>query len=649
MKKQAAEAVQAEKGEKPLDRDGEGRQLYAEDILGMLEAELARRKEERRPLELQWILNANFQSGHQYCDINPHNGEIFETEEGTARGAYNRIAPLIESRIANLKQLKYTMTVRPQTDDPDDEEKAKIATKLLKSFIASSDFEGKRNMLLEWTELCGTAFVLSWWDKDGGRTVGGDGAEEIREGELRYGLLTPYEVYPESIYKQDMEDQRSLLVEQVLTVEELYEMYGVRMDGGSVDTFALTPVCSGGGYGHPVSSAFALTYRKAENSVRLITWFERPGRVYPNGRLIIAAGNTLLHYGELPYGTIPVCSVKCKDVPGQFFGRSVITELIPLQRAYNGVKNKLHDHIRTLAANPLLVPEGSISELESLEDCGVTPGRIVEYNPERGKPSPLDFPDISGEVRLECESLQREMEYTAGVSQMTVVGNTAAGIISGRAIEKLQQIDSTRISLTGDNLRDAVKRLAQIWLGIFKRCAVGSRVVESVGTGEAGGALIWCASDINSFDVAFDTENELKYGDEAQKQEFFTALKLGLFNDEHGNVPASTRRRALELMRLGCYSELLYAGELHAKNAKRENSMLATCGIDGPGLYDDDEVHIEEHCRFAVGRGFAELRKKDPALAEAFDRHIALHSKRLQEGRISHTEEKKGIKDEQQY
>ncbi len=640
------EQDKAKSTERPLDRNGEGRQLYAEDILAMLHSELSRRKEERRPLELQWILNANFQSGHQYCDINPQNGEIYDTEEGAPRGAYNRIAPLVESRIANLKQLKYTMAVLPQTDDPDDEEKARIATKLLKSFIASSDFEGKRNTLLEWCELCGTAFVLSWWDKDGGRCVGTENGKEVCEGELRYGLLTPYEVYPESIYKQDVEDQRTVLIEQVLTSEELFELYGIRVEGGSVDTFALTPVGSGGGYGRAVSSAFALTYRKAENSVRLLTWFERPGRVYPKGRLIIAANDTLIHYGELCYDTIPICAVKCKAVPGQFFGRSVITELIPLQRAYNGVKNKLHDHIRTLAANPLLVPEGSIADMESLEDCGVTPGKVVEYNPERGAPSPLNFPDISGEVRLECESIAREMEYTAGVSQMTVVGNTPTGIVSGRAIEKLQQIDSTRISLTGDNLRDAVKRLARIWLGIFKRCASGSRTVDCVGASDGSGAFVWNSSDINSFDIAFETENELKYGEEAQKQEFFNALKLGLFNDENGKVPRSTRRRALELMRLGCYSELLSSEELHVKNAKKENAMLTACGIGEPGPYDDDATHIEEHCRFALGQEFIALRRHEPELCRAFDTHIALHAKRLGGEEDNIHKEQKGNKNE---
>lgn len=631
--------------EKPLCVDAEGRELYAEDILRMLQDELSRRKEERRPLELQWILNANFQSGHQYCDINPHNSEIYETEEGTARGSYNRIAPLIESRIANLKQLKYTMAVRPQTDDIDDEEKARISTKLLRSFIASSDFETKRNMLLEWCELCGSAFILSWWDKNGGKCVGEENGEPIYEGELCYGLLTPYEVYPESVYKQDMEDQRTLLIEQVLTANELYEAYGVRMQGDTVDTFALTPVESGGGYGYALSSAFALTYRKAENSVRLLTWFERPGRDFPRGRLIIAANDVILHYGELCYDTIPVCAVKCKDVPGQFFGRSVITELIPLQRAYNGVKNKLHDHIRTLAANPLLVPEGSVSDIESLEDCGVTPGKVLEYNPERGTPSALHFPDISGEVRLECDNLVREMEYTAGVSQMTVVGNSPANV-SGRAIEKLQQIDATRISLTGDNLRSAIKRLAQIWLGIFKRCAVGSRIAESVGDGDIGGAFVWNASDINSYDVYFESENELKYGEQEQKEEFFTALKLGLFTDEHGNVPLSTKRRALQLMRLGCYSELLSAGEMQSKNARRENSLVFAGEIGEPDIYDDDVAHIEEHTKFALTNKFRSRRESERELCEAFDRHIQMHAERLKRKTTNEKQEREVKGDE---
>lgn len=631
IKKQIDAGQMQKKAEKRvLDRDAEGRQLYEEDILAMLSEELRRRGEERHPLELQWILNANFLSGYQTCAINAVSGEIRDTEE-EGIGVYNRIAPLVETRMAHLKQLRYTMTVRPATNEAEDEERARIATRLLSHLVSSSDFEAKRNMLISWSELCGSAFVLSWWDKDGGREIGtSEDGKALHEGELRYGLLTPYEVYPESIYKQDIGDQRSLLIEQVLTSDELFELYGVRIPGEEVDTFALTPA-EGSATGAYRSSSYAFSYRTAHNSVRLLTWFERPNRQYPDGRLIIAAGDTLLFYGALPYDDIPIVSVKCKDMPGQFFGRSVITDLIPLQRAYNGVKNKIHDYIRTLAANPLLVPEGSVEDLESIEECGVTAGTVLEYNPDRGVPTPLHLADISSEVRRECDSLAAEMEYAAGVSQLMVIGSTPSGVTSGTAIESLRQIDSTRISLAGDNIRDAVKHLGEVWLRIYRRCATGCRVLEIVGANETGGALVWSAEDLNSFDIVYNAENELKYGEEAQKQQFFTALQMGLFNDENGRVPQSLRRRALELMRLGSYGELLSEGELHTQNARRENAMVAMGRVEAPGLYDDDSIHLEEHRRFALQQSFAALRGKMPEACTAFDRHIALHAERLQE------------------
>ena len=49
---------------------------YKEDILAMLEAECRRRHDERRPLELRWMLSTDFFTGHQYCDINPYNTEL---------------------------------------------------------------------------------------------------------------------------------------------------------------------------------------------------------------------------------------------------------------------------------------------------------------------------------------------------------------------------------------------------------------------------------------------------------------------------------------------------------------------------------------------------------------------------------------------
>ena len=99
-----------------------------------------------------------------------------------------------------------------------------------------SDFDTKKNTAIAWNELCGNCFWLSWWDKDKGEryatqtdvVVGEDGVEKkvskaFYQGDLDYGLITPYEVYPESVFKQSVEAQRSIILEQVKTVDDVYD------------------------------------------------------------------------------------------------------------------------------------------------------------------------------------------------------------------------------------------------------------------------------------------------------------------------------------------------------------------------------------------------------------------------------------------
>lgn len=622
--------------DKILSRDAEGNPLRAEEIVTFLKDELARRREERRPLELQWTLNANFLSGNQNCDINAQSGEIqpfIPMRDWEEQGVYNRIAPLMETRIAALRALSYDMTVRPRTNEASDSEKSEIATRLLRYVQSASDFGTKKDTLLLWSELCGTAFILSYWDKSGGEpfSAPGGGIEphaqadtDLHEGDLGYGLLTPFEVFPASLYKQEVCDQENILIEQVMSVSEIFDLYGVAVAGEDIDTYALTPIRSGGAYGQPAST-LSLTPRHAQDSASVITYFEKPNTQNEKGRLLIAAGDTLVWYSDLPYDSIPLVALRSRDVAGQFFGRSVITDLIPLQRAYNGVKNKIHDYIRSTAANPLLVPEGAIPDIEAFAANGLPPGEILEYNPERGKPTPLVPASLPAELRYECERLANDMEYVAGVSQLMVVGETPAGVTSGRAIEHLRNIDNSRLALAGENLRRAVRSLAIVWLSIYHRYTSGYRTLRIVGENDAAGVLTFTAADINSYDVIFDAENELISDPETQKQNFLSAMQLGLFADENGRLPRAVRKRALRMMKLGDYSDLMGLDELQIAAAERENAALR-CGKEPScALFDDHELHAETHKRYLLQARFAYLREKQPKLAEKFEQHIAEH------------------------
>lgn len=588
------------------------------EILAFLSDEYRRRRNERQPLERQWTLNADFFAGRQHCAINPDSGEIqqFLPEHSyEEQGVYNRIAPLIETRLSSLRTLSYGMTVRPRTNEAEDCEKSEIATCLLRYAQQAGDFSAKKDRLLLDCELYGTAFLLSTWRGQGERGEGG---------ELCYTVLSPYSVFPESLYRAEVAEQNSILLAEVQTIDEIEAAYGIRVPGGDADVYTLTPVEGYANYG-AFGTTLALQGGRAENCATLLTYMERPSVREKNGRLIIAAGGRLLWYSELPYDEIPLIAMKCKDGAGQFFGRSVIPELIPLQRAYNGVKNKIHDYIRAVAANPLLVPEGAIADPEELAARGLPPGEIVEYNAERGRPEPLSPAPLPAELRYECERLASDMEYVAGVSQLMMLGKTPAGVTSGTAIANLRQIDSSRLALTGENLRRAVRQLAGVWLRLYKRYTSGYGTMLIAGANAAAGVLAFCAEDINSYDVEFDAENELLISPETQKQNFLTALNAGLLFDAEGKLPRAVKSRARRLMQLGQAMDRTDEDELQIQAAERENAAALNGDRLSVGLFDDHELHAETHRRFLLQARFSYLREKFPARARAFEVHLLSH------------------------
>lgn len=601
-----------------LDRDGDGAPLREREILAFLREEYAKRREARLPLERQWTLNANFYAGNQHCAINPASGEIqtllprCDYEE---RGVYNRVAPLVETRLSSLRGLSYAMTVRPRSSDAEDAEKSEVATALLRYTQQALAFDEKKNTALLLSELYGTAFFLSVWDAKGG---------EEGEGGIALSVLSPYAVFPEELSRATVAEQGSILLSEVLSTEEILSTYGVSVSGEGCDVYGEMTLANGGYTGQAGATLGTAAIRR-EGMATVLTYMERPSARHERGRLILAAGDRLIWYSDLPYDEIPLVAIKCKEAAGQFFGRSGICDLIPLQRAYNGVKNRIHDYIRAVAANPLLVPEGAIADIEHFATHGLPPGEIVEYNAERGRPEPLSPAPLPAELRLECERLAADMEYTAGVSQLMVLGKTPSGVTSGTAIESLRRIDSTRLSLSGENLREAVRRLSTLWLQLYKRFVSGYQTLLVTGANAAAGALAFSAEDINSFDVVFDTENELIYSRESQRENFLTALKLGLFHDGRGQLPRAVKTKAKELLRLGSSIDECDTDELHMQAAERENAALLLGQTPTLSLFDDHALHAEAHLRFILQARFAHFKKKKPATARALEAHLLAH------------------------
>jgi hypothetical protein len=623
-----------------IDVDEDGQTLFKEDIIQKVFDELERRKTERNPLEQQWTLNANFLVGNQYCEVNPYRGDIEQLEpvyDWLEREAFNQIAPLIETRVANLKKINFMMKVQPATNELDDYAKAETSTSVLQHIQKVTDFDSKKNTMIHWNELCGNCFWLAWWDKSKGEKyaveevveMGEDGVEKKKEtayfqGDLDYGLITPYEIYPESIFKQTVEAQRSIILEQVKTIDDIYDLYGVKVEGSNIETFELTPLGSGGGFGYE-NTTVTIGHRTVDNAEKVITYFERPSKHKPNGQMIIIVGDDkLVYYGDLPYSRIPIIQSVCIETAGQFFGKSAIERMIPIQRAYNGCVNRIHEYIKRIAIGSYIVEEGSI-DVEEYEAEGQAPGKLVVYKNGTNAPQPVQIGVLPNEIMQERYNLKQDMEYAAGVSQLMVYGQAPSGVTSGKALDNLMEIDNTRLSLTGDNIRNSVRKLSILWLEIYKKYATTRRIVNYVGGNNIGKAIVWSNEDINSYDVDYTTENELLMSEDAQKQRFFDMYNMGMFTDDDGRIPMRVKIKALEYSKFNNYTEIMNINLLQMQAAQRENVFFENGVIPEVSDFDEHEIHIEEHLRYILQMDFQLLKHKKPEYAEALENHLKQH------------------------
>ncbi|MCX4286529.1 MAG: hypothetical protein OSJ68_04460, partial [Clostridia bacterium] len=88
---------------------------------------------------------------------------------------------------------------------------------------------------------------------------------------------------------------------------------------------------------------------------------------------------------------------------------SVIERVIPVQRAYNAVKNRKHEFLNRLAMGVLTVENGSV-DTDNLEEEGLSPGKILVYRQGAEKPSLMDSGDVPADFAYEEDRLLSEFE-----------------------------------------------------------------------------------------------------------------------------------------------------------------------------------------------------------------------------------------------
>lgn len=589
---------------------------FYEELLADIFADFRKRQEERRTLERQWQLDLEYLHGNQYCEITPR-GEVEEEEKSfywQNRSVFNHIAPIIDSRVARLTRVKPVLSVRAAGAEESDVKNAKLATELLNSAYNRLNLGDVIAKITGWSESCGTGFYFIGWNPDAGKLLGKANGKDVYEGDIAVESVSPFEIYPDSLCFETIEDCESIIRARAVKAADVERLYGVTVDGGDVDA-----------YGSLVGVAQKTV---VHDSVLVLEKYERPSKDFPNGRLIVACEKSILYVGELPYvngvegrRTFPFVKQNSIDKAGCFFGTSMVDRLIPVQKAYNAVKNRKQEFLNRLTMGVVAVEDGSV-DTDELAEEGLSPGKIIVYRQGSTPPSLMGMGAIPSDLSREEERLLNEFILLSGVSEFSRSTDVAAGT-SGVALQLLIDQEDARLNSVTENVREAVKEFAKQIIRLFKQFASSTRLLRTAGEHGKVEIYYFNASDLGSDDVVFDTESELAFTPAQKKSAVYELLNTGLLSDESGKISERTKAKVLEILGFGSIDNTLDIEGLHLNKAAEENISGFKESVDVDD-YDDHKLHIAEHTRFLLSTESEAMRKDERRKKNALE-HLRLH------------------------
>lgn len=603
-------------------------------IAAEITADFERRREERRAVESGWLLNMNFLSGNQYCDVSPFGGVVEEDKRfyWQSRRVFNHIAPTIDSRIARLEKLRPVLQVRAFSDEDGDLKAAKLASGVLKYVQEKIGFYESVSKAILWAETCGSAFYKVTWDEQGGRKVAVDEAgNPVFEGEVRADAISPFEIYPDRLNAESVEELGSIIHAQVTSVDYVLERFGVEVAGSDISELTLM------GYSEPSAGKkplenIGMNFMTAKNGVVLIERYTRPSVDYPQGKLEIVAGGKLLFSGELPYRNgergeriFPFVKQDCLRLPAAFFASSVIDRLIPVQRAYNAVRNRKHELLNRISMGVLTVEDGSV-DTDELAEEGLLPGKVLVYRQGGKAPEMLDCGSVPTEFSDEEEWLEKEFSLISGVSDLSQ-SSTPARVTSATGLQLLLAQDNSRLSATVGSIERAMKEVGRQILRLYKQFAGTARLMTLTGENKRTQVHYFNAADLAVNDLQFESQETVS--PEEKRETILKLFEAGLLTDDEGKISAENKQRILEAFGFGTYENARDISSLHIAKAGEENLDMKTGEVQ-VDEYDEHALHITEHTRFLLS---AELKRsgKQEEIKGRFLKHIAAHKKALKE------------------
>jgi len=585
-------------------------------------------KSARTRVELDWYVNLAFFFGKQnvvplsnYVAAQSTRLFIPPAPYYRVRLVINKIRPTIMKELAKLTSQRPTVSVIPSSTEDKDIMAAQAGDQIWDALYRRRDFATVLERALWWSSITGTGYIKCYWDE---KAIDVDSDSM---GDIVYVQETPFHILVPDLREVELENQPWLIHVQTRSKEFIESRY---------KDVLTRPVNYNVSAANDILDDSFINLMGADQKVDSClvkeVWIKPESLpMFPNGGMFTIVGDQIVQgFQQWPYshGMYPFTKITSRP-SGKYYGDSVITDLIPVQREINRTHSQIVEAKNKMAKPQLIGIKGSVDVAKITSE----PGLFIEVEAGYQLPTPIPLSQLPAYVQEELERLYRDYDDISGQHEVSK-GATPPGVTAGTAIAYLQEQDDTTLALYFGSMEKGVEKTAKMSLNYVQQYWSYPRTVKIVGTDGTFDAKVFRGADLRSnADVKVESGSALPTSKAAKQAFIMDIMKMGWVDPDDG----------LEMLEIGALNKIYERAKMDAREAQRENLMMASVTEDDISMHDElhqdgsiiipvnswnnDAVHIRKHDDFRKSQAFMSLPEVNRAL---FESHVQAHKINMQ-------------------
>ncbi len=470
----------------------------------------------------------------------------------------NKILPSLQNRTARLCKSPVKYEVRPESQDNDDKDAARLGMDILNDIWNKEQCNEKRIQLMMMAQEAGWCWVKVCWDDLKGNALEDPETpgEYFFEGDVSVEITNPLEVFVDPLARS-LKEALWVIQCKVRKIDYFREHYPdrghlVKPEGAWLQSLDYELRLNNLG---PTGPSATTTDNQMRNAAIEMCYYERPTKKHPQGRMIVSANGVLLDDKELPIGEIPFAKFDDIIIGGRFASEAVVTHVRSIQDQHTRLIRKRAAWTNRLLAGKMTVPKGHGIGQEGYNDQS---GELIEYNvqpnaPDGGRPMPVQVPSIPQYAYIEEERLDKQFDEVFGLNELSKGQLPAAGI-PAKGMEILLEQDATRMSIMTQQHEYAWSDVGRFILKYVMKYYKSPRKLKITGKNRTYSIKEYVGEDLkDNFDVQVIPGSLIPGNKYLGRQEILNAYNGGLLGDP---MDPKLRQKVLSMLEFGDEQEM---------------------------------------------------------------------------------------------